>query len=289
MEKYLNIAAESFWGYWSYIWQDISTPSVSSYFYWLLAISLFFFSLEILMPWRKQQPILRKDFFMDAFYMFFNFFIFGLVGYAALSNVFVAVFNDFLAIFGVRNLVAIQIGNLPSWVHLLILFLAKDFIQWNTHRLLHRYEWLWEFHKVHHSVEQMGFAAHLRYHWMENVVYKTIQYLPLAMLGFGLTDFLWVDLFTIAIGHFNHSNIKIPLGYFKYIINNPQMHIWHHAHHIPNEKGINFGITLSVWDYLFGTAYIPKSGRDEPLGFDGIEKFPKNFWQQFVYPFWKPK
>ncbi len=30
------------------------------------------------------------------------------------------------------------------------------------HLLGHKVPILWEFHKVHHSVEQMGFAAHLR-------------------------------------------------------------------------------------------------------------------------------
>jgi AraC-like DNA-binding protein len=62
---------------------------------------------------------------------------------------------------------------------MLLLFLVRDFVQWNVHRLLHRAPRLWEFHKVHHSVQQMGFAAHLRYHFMENIVYRTLEYIPL--------------------------------------------------------------------------------------------------------------
>jgi sterol desaturase/sphingolipid hydroxylase (fatty acid hydroxylase superfamily) len=94
----------------------------------------------------------------------------------------------------------------------LTLLIVRDFIQWNIHRLLHRVNFLWEFHKVHHSVEEMGFAAHLRYHWVENVVYRTFEYIPLAMIGFGIEDFFIVHIFTLAVGHFNHSNFRLKLG-----------------------------------------------------------------------------
>ncbi|PTB90563.1 hypothetical protein C9994_17185, partial [Marivirga lumbricoides] len=198
--------------------------------------------------WRKNQPRIRKDFWLDAFYMFFNFFLFSLVGYYAFSNVFVQLFNDFLAIFGITNLVAFEIQTWPVWAQLLTLFILRDFIHWNVHRLLHRVPWLWEFHKVHHSVEQMGFAAHLRFHWMETIVYRTIEYIPLAMIGFGIQEFLLVHLFALSIGHFNHSNIRVPLGPLKYLFNNPQMHIWHHAKHLPVKHGVNYGISLSIWD-----------------------------------------
>ena len=47
--------------------------------------------------------------------------------------------------------------------------------------------------------------------------------------------------------------------------------------------GINFGISLAFWDYLFGTAQIPHNGKDIRLGFPGIEKFPHTFKEQIVY------
>ena len=78
----------------------------------------------------------------------------------------------------------------------------------------------------------------------------------------------------------------LPLGPLRYLLNNPQMHIWHHAARFPAHLpyGVNFGLTLSLWDYLFGTAYVPRSGRDIALGFDGLERFPKGFGGQTVYP-----
>ncbi|MBL7814802.1 MAG: sterol desaturase family protein [Saprospiraceae bacterium] len=288
MERYADIFINGLKGYANYFVGQVMHPAWDNYFYWLITISLFFWSLELIFPWRKKQGAFRKDFWLDTFYMFFNFFLFSLVGFAAVSAVVSTAFNDLIFnLFGWRNLVAIEVGYLPAVVQLLILFVVKDFIQWNVHRLLHRVEWMWEFHKVHHSVEQMGFAAHLRFHWMENVIYRTLEYIPLSMIGFGIQDFLFVHLFTLAWGHFNHTNVNIPLGWFKYIFNNPQMHLWHHAEHIPNRYGVNFGITLSLWDYIFKTDYIPEEGRDEPLGFDNLKQFPKTFWSQIIYPFKK--
>lgn len=283
--EYLQLILDSYAGYGHYLWKEISTPSWHNYFYWLLGVSVFFFLVEWLRPWRKQQPPFRKDFWLDVFYMFFNFFLFSLIVYNAASNVVVKLFSDTLASLGIPNLLAFEVMSWPLWAHLLLGFVVRDFVQWWIHRLLHQVPALWEFHKVHHSVEEMGFAAHLRYHWMENVVYRSLEYLPLALIGIGLRDFFIIHIFTLAMGHFNHSNLKLRLGPFKYLFNNPQMHIWHHAYELPEAKqrGVNFGLTLSVWDYLFGTSYIPYEGRDIKLGFPGMENFPQDFVSQNMH------
>lgn len=285
INKYWHIFLDSYSGYWNYLTTEILRPNWHNYFWWLIGLSLIAWFFEIIAPWRKDQAVLRKDFFLDGFYMFFNFFLFSLIGYNAISNVGVNFFSDLLAFFGVDNLMAVEVQSWPSWAKLLFMFILADFIQWNTHRLLHRIPWMWEFHKVHHSVQEMGFAAHFRFHWMETVIYKTIQYIPLVMIGFGLQDFFIVHIASVAIGHLNHSNIRITYGPLKYIINNPVMHIWHHAKDLPEPYGVNYGISLSLWDFIFRTAYIPGNGRDEPLGFEKIENFPKSFWKQLIHPF----
>ena len=290
ISEYFKIFMDGYYGYWNYLTSEILYPSWHNYFWWLLGISVVVWLLELIFPWRKNQSAIREDFWLDGFYMFFNFFLFSLIVYNSVSNVAVEAFRDFLAWFVVENLVAIQVANWPAWAQFLLMFLVADFIQWNVHRWLHHNPWLWEFHKVHHSVEQMGFAAHLRYHWMETVVYKSVQYVPLAMIGFGLDDFFVLHMVTIIIGHLNHANVKITYGPLKYILNNPVMHLWHHAKYLPEgSHGVNYGISLSVWDYLFGTVYIPNENENEPLGFDHIEEFPKTFWQQITYPWNKKK
>lgn len=291
LEKYIKIIGDSYYGYWNYLVSEMFYPSWHNYFWWLLGLSVGVWLLEIFLPWREKQAIFRKDFWLDGFYMFFNYFLFSLIAYNAISNVAVEAFNDFLGFFGISNTVAIHIDTWPRWTQFMLMFVVADFIQWNVHRMLHRVPVLWEFHKVHHSVEQMGFAAHLRFHWMETIIYKTVQYIPLAMIGFGLADFFIMHIFTTAIGHLNHANLKITYGPLKYILNNPVMHLWHHAKTLPKDKkyGVNYGITLSLWDYVFKTDYIPHEGKDEPLGFEGMEDFPKTFWTQISYPFAKNK
>ncbi|WP_258099125.1 sterol desaturase family protein [Marinoscillum pacificum] len=291
MKEFIDEIINGYVGYANYLWQEITHPAWHNYFYWLVGVSLFFLMLEWAKPWRKDQARFRKDFWLDFFYMFFNFFLFSLIIYNAASNLVVHFFNDLLASIGIQNLVAFEVMSWPIWAHLLVGFVVRDFVQWWTHRLLHTSPRLWEFHKVHHSVEEMGFAAHLRYHWMETIVYRSIEYIPLALIGIGLRDFFIIHIFTLAVGHFNHSNIKVNLGFLKYIFNNPQMHIWHHAHNMPesHKNGVNFGITLSIWDYLFRTDYIPYEGRDIKLGFPGVEKFPKGFIGQNLHGFGKDK
>lgn len=293
MEKYLDIIKNSYASYWNYIKQSVLMElSWENYFYGLIMISLVVCVLEIIFPWRKNQPLFRKDFWLDTFYMFFNFFLLNLIVLIALSNTAEQLFNDILDLVGlsVASFQLFDINTFPYWARITVFFISIDFVQWFTHTLLHRYEFLWNFHKVHHSVKQMGFAAHLRYHWMEPVVYNSMKYIPLAIMGgFTAQDVAIVHFFNITIGHLNHANINWDYGWLKYILNNPRMHIWHHAKELPPERrvGVNFGITLSIWDYIFKTNYIPYNGRDIELGFDGDEKFPKDFIHQELYPIGK--
>ena len=285
MNKYWQIISDSYSGYFNYLKNEVLTLHLENYFYGLIIISLAVFLLEIIFPWRKNQPIIRKDFWLDIFYMFFNFFLLNLIILIALSNVTEQLLNDFLSIFGLE-LQSIQIINLsvyPKFISLLIFFIITDFVQWNTHRMLHSVPFLWQFHKTHHSVKQMGFAAHLRYNWVEPIIYKSMLYIPLALIGgFEIQDVFMVHFFTIAVGHLNHANLGWDYGYLKYIFNNPKMHIWHHTKQMPNKYGVNYALTLSVWDYIFKTNYIPNDGRDNELGFVGDENFPDNFITQEI-------
>lgn len=293
MHTYLDLIRTSYTNYWQCLKQTVLMElNWDNYFYGLLIISLFVWTLEAIFPWRKQQSLFRKDFFLDTFYMFFNFFLLNLIVFIALSNATALLFEDFLGLIGLSifSFQLIEINSLSFFARIFIFFIVVDFTQWCTHRLIHRVEFLWNFHKVHHSVKQMGFAAHLRYHWMEPVIYNSLRYIPLAIIGgFSAQDVAVVHFFTIGIGHLNHANINWDYGWLKYILNNPKMHIWHHSKALPIERknGVNFGLTLSTWDYLFKTNYVPFSGRDIEIGFEGDENFPKGFIKQELYPFAK--
>jgi len=291
MEKYINAFTNSFMSTVDWTWKSIlfEVPWYTNYFWGLVAISVFVWLLEVAFPWRKYQSIFRKDFWLDGFYMFFNFFIFAIV----ISGVY-EILGVLFSEFGVtaKSFAIINITTWPMWAQLLVFFIIIDFVQWFTHVLLHRYEFLWRFHKVHHSVKEMGFAAHLRYHWMENIFYKPLKTFGVMILGgFEPEQAYIVHFVAIAIGHLNHSNIKITWGPLKYIFNNPVMHLYHHVKALPEgtSHGVNYGISLSLWDYIFKTNYVPEDSGTIELGFPGDEKFPKGFFGQITYGFTKRK
>ncbi len=288
IEKYIDIIKNSYVGYWNYIQQEIMLQTNwVNYFYGLIIISLVVWFLEIIFPWRKNQSIFRKGFWLDIFYMFFNFFLLNLIVLIALSNTVAQFFNDILSTVGLTltSFQLLDVNTLPKPISLLVFFLITDFVQWNVHKLLHRVHFLWSFHKVHHSIKEMGFAGHLRYHWMEPIVYKSLLYIPLAIIaGFNVEDVAIVHFSALTIGHLNHANLGWDYGFLKYIFNNPKMHIWHHSKKLPNKYGVNFGISLSIWDYVFKSNYIPKDGKNIEIGFKGDENFPTTFIAQELYP-----
>ena len=56
------------------------------------------------------------------------------------------------------------------------------------------------------------------------------------------------------------------------------MHLYHHAKTIPTGKvGVNFAISLSLWDYLFKTNYIPEDSGEAPLGVSGRRNLSQKF------------
>lgn len=327
MEKYGKVIGKAYSDFAHYLWDSIVHPGWDKFFWWTVLLSAFFFALELLRPWRKAQPRFRKDFWLDLFYIAFNFFLFSLLAWSAGQALLGQLFNDFIGLFGLQNIVAFHVHRLPVWAYSLVLFMVGDFVSWNVHRMLHRVPWMWELHKVHHSVEQMGFAAHIRYHWMENVIYWACRFLPFAVLGADLSQIFAVHVLNLAWGHFNHANITVQprvtgtilglllglglaslyaqvwwmwlafpaagIGVFglvlgkwmRYLFNSPEMHLWHHAEEWPTDRphGINFGITLAIWDYLWGTGRLPRVDADVKLGFAGLERFPKGFLGQLVH------
>lgn len=287
---YLELFYNAFLGTVKWTWRSITfdVPWQRNYFWGLIIISLFVFVLEVVFPWRKNQKVFRKDFWLDGFYMFFNFFIFSIV-ISGFYKCFSKFSTDILGL-KMTSLSVLDLSSFTPAVQLLIFFVTLDLVQWFTHTLLHRYDFLWKFHKVHHSVKEMGFAAHLRYHWMENILYKPLKVFALMLLGgFEPEQAFVIHFLAITIGHLNHANINLDYGPLKYVFNNPIMHLYHHAHTLPEQykHGANFAISLSLWDYIFKTNFVPKPDKDLQLGYSDDTKMPNNLWGQLKYGFRK--
>jgi sterol desaturase/sphingolipid hydroxylase (fatty acid hydroxylase superfamily) len=287
MLEFLNIFWESTLGVFVFYKQNLffESPWSQNYLWGLVLISLLVWGLEIIFPWRKSQAIFRKDFFTDLFHMGFNFVLFSIF-----ISGFYAVFSEAFNSIGIalNRLAIINIDKAPEWLGLLIFFILVDFFGWITHIFLHKVPLFWKFHKVHHSVHEMGFAAHFRFHWMEHILYKPLKTFAVILIGgFEPDQAYMIHFAAILIGHLNHANIKLNYGPLKFIFNNPIMHLHHHAKVLPQDHshGVNFGISLSLWDYLFGTVYIPNDNSDLIIGYAGDEEMPQGFVSQQLFGF----
>ena len=252
------------------------------YWHWLVGITAAFVVLERLVPWRKGQRLLRPGWLRDLGFLVLNGHFFG-VWTAALNGWVALQATGALQRAGLR-LDASPVGSWSFPVQFVLFLLVSDFLQWCVHNLLHRVPLLWTFHKVHHSIHTMDFIGNFRFHWMEIVVYKAAQWLPLAFLGASGEAAFAVAVVSTVWGDLNHANLDVGLGRLGYVFNNPRMHLWHHD--ASDEGGVakNFGIVLSLWDAIFGTAYWPRERSPLRLGYPGDESMPESFLGQVAWP-----
>lgn len=202
---------------------------------------------------RTSQPLLRRGFFFDLLYLFFNAEVVG-----ALVAIWITNHLPASIIFPFRE--TLQLGWLSQQsvaIQTLALLLVKDFFQWNVHHLMHLVPVLWQFHKTHHSTVDMDWLSNWRFHWVEIVVYQFVLYVPATLLGFSSEAAFGCAVISTAFGHFAHANLHVRIGIFKYIFNSPELHVWHHVHPDHGPQHRNFAITFSFWDWLFRTAYLP--------------------------------
>lgn len=254
------------------------------YFFWLLVISASCWLLERLKPWRREQRGWRDQFGQDLFWLVFNGHYAGIL-LASLSAwvlgmITQALGQDFRTLLEPFKLLT----NRPLWFQFLVFLVAKDFLEYLIHNLLHRSPALWEFHKLHHSIRELDWIGNMRFHWMEIAVYHGLSYFPLFLLNVDARVILWIAIFTTVIGHLNHSNLNLDWGIFRYLLNSPRLHVWHHDLMLHQRLGQNFGVVFSLWDYLFGTVYSPGQGYPDRLGFAGMDQFPKDLFSRLIYP-----
>lgn len=241
----------------------------------LAGLAILFMALERIWPRVAKQGVFRKGWLSDAGYVVFNSKYSGiLLGYV--TAVWIGRLNGVLPSGWLRNW--------PWEAQFAALLIIVDLLKWCVHNLLHRVPWLWEFHKVHHSIVEMDWMGDWRFHWVETIVYNSLLYVPTVCLGAPGGVGLGVGVVDTIIGHFAHANLRWRIGWLKYVINSPEMHLWHHNHPESGPVNRNFGLTLSVWDWIFGTAYLP-AHNPERLGFEGVERYPASLPAQWAAPF----
>ena len=253
-----------------------------SYVRWLLGISAAFVLLEAAFPWRKGQRPLRPGWLRDVGFLALNGHVFSLLT-AGLTGAVAAAATRGLQSLGVR-LDPSPLADWPFLAQFCVFLVLADFLQWCIHNLLHRVPWLWAFHKVHHSIDTMDWIGNWRFHWMEIVVYKSLQWLPLAWLDASPGAVFAVAVVTTVWGDFNHANLDVGLGRLGYVLNSPRMHLWHHDQSSEGGVAKNFGVVFSLWDHVFGTAYWPRERSPERLGYPGMEEMPRTLHGELLWP-----
>lgn len=274
----MNDVLQELLGGFSWIGQQMifQVPAQQNYFWMVTVSTVVIMILERLFPWRKNQRFFRKDWGLDLFYLYANIFVFAAVLEPA---------YDVLSYLLPNHLHTSILSDLSWGWQLLVFFIVQDLLQWFIHRLLHANDWLWKFHQIHHSVKEMGVASHFRYHWMENVLYKPTKLVALALFaGVEPQMAVLVHMGSLLIGHLNHANLRLDWGPMRYLFNSPTMHLLHHSKSHLTQGGVNFAISLSCWDYLFGTAVHPTQDGDLILGFEGDVVVPSSVLKQLQYP-----
>jgi sterol desaturase/sphingolipid hydroxylase (fatty acid hydroxylase superfamily) len=275
--------------YWDYFIYQLQHPAWDNPFYIILCIYLLTFSIEVIFPKKENYPLIgRKGFKLDLLYLVFIDFVISAIGFYAITSV---VEYLFLAAMGKVGLSVpiVNLDVLPVIVQFIIFFIVADFVQFFGHYMMHRSDFFWEFHKIHHAQEQLGFASTRHFHWMEYLVLKPLLWIPFGLLGYSakyyVIFYLWIGYFFVFL---SHCNVKINWGILKYIFITPDTHYWHHSRNVPKRYGVNFASVLNVWDWLFGTFYLPKDEKLKPhLGVHDQKEIPDTFMGQMIYPFKK--
>jgi sterol desaturase/sphingolipid hydroxylase (fatty acid hydroxylase superfamily) len=178
-------------------------------------------------------------------------------------------------------------------------WVTHDFYIYWFHRLQHRSQVFWRVHEAHHSGKDVDWLSGSRSHTLEILINQTIEYAPIVLLGAAPEVALMKGVLDATWGMFIHSNIDVNLGPVQYVLNGPEMHRWHHAVKWRAEKkgtvwGVNYATKIALWDWIFGTGYLPRPEKPLDYGLSRGAWFPEQtgvrgaildyFWQT-VYAF----
>ena len=248
---------------------------------WLVLLALIFLPLERLLAVRPKK-FFGKGLGRDLAYYFVN----GLVPSLLLAVP--------LALVGVAAHALVpysfqaMVGGWPLWVRVVLGFFIGEIGFYWGHRWAHQIPFLWRFHSIHHSAEDIYFLVSARAHPVDNAFIRLCGLIPAYVLGVaspltptGSLVPVMIVLVATLWGFFIHSNLRLRLGPFEWLLATPGFHHWHHT--LGERRDANFASMLPCVDKLFGTLYLPRDRWPVAYGID--EKLPASLWGQLIYPF----
>lgn len=137
-----------------------------------------------------------------------------------------------------------------KWIISFILF---DFAVYVWHYLGHKYEFLWRFHKIHHSDKSYHVTTGLRFHVLDQFLEVLVKCLCVVLFGVPANIVVVCELVRMFFVLFHHGNFTFPgERLISHVIITPHLHRAHHST-LREEHDSNYGIVLSIWDQMFGT------------------------------------
>jgi sterol desaturase/sphingolipid hydroxylase (fatty acid hydroxylase superfamily) len=251
---------------------------------WLVILAAVFVPLERLFRLRKHK-LARKGLLTDLAYYFLNNLLPGIAMAYPIYYLGRAVHA------ALPWHVHLWVSAMPVWAQLFAGFLAAQIGAYWAHRWSHEVPFLWRFHAVHHSAEELDFLVNSRAHPLDMIFTRFCGYVLIFMLGLSNPPSQPGDLLPIVIvfagtfwGFFVHANVRWRFGPLEWLLATPAFHHWHHTRGIMTDR--NYAATLPWLDWMFGTYYMPKKQWPEAYGTE--TPVSPNLAIQLVDPFFPP-
>jgi sterol desaturase/sphingolipid hydroxylase (fatty acid hydroxylase superfamily) len=135
------------------------------------------------------------------------------------------------------------------------LFILMDLCEYIYHVIMHKFDFLWKLHLVHHSDLTVDVSTTIREHPGETFIRTGFLILWVFLLG----PVAGVLVLRQTVQTFSnitaHTEFRLPARANKiigFIFITPNLHQVHHHYQLPYTD-CNYGDVLSIWDRLFGT------------------------------------
>ena len=250
---------------------------------WLAILVAIFVPLERLFS-AHPQKVFRKGIVVDLAYYFLSSLVPAILLSVPISLLAWAVHQ------AVPGSVLAASASWPLWARALAGLVAGEVGYYWAHRWSHEIPFLWGFHAIHHSAEEVDFLVHTRVHPVDLVFGRFCSLAPLYVLGLGgpigsggsLVPIL-VSLIATVWGFFIHANLRWRFGPLEWLIATPAFHHWHHTLNGPRNR--NYASTLPWLDRIFGTHHLPRDAWPTAYGIKA--KVPDSLAGQLAYPLFK--
>ncbi|WJI68391.1 MULTISPECIES: sterol desaturase family protein [unclassified Mesorhizobium] len=242
----------------------------------MLVIALIFIPLERLLPLHAEHSSARGHWPNDVVYLLFNGIIIKIALIIVIGTAMLLLHQ--LVPAGLTQAVRLQ----PVWLQAMEVLVLADTGFYLSHRAFHAVPFLWRFHSIHHSIEEMDGLAGSAPRPSCRPDPDQIGVVPAGLRARFSTPAhtdLHIGLSVAVAVH--PFDTRIRVGPLKWLLASPRFHHWHHA----NER--------EAWDKNFAgqLPFARHAGRhivharQDAAEYDTDDPVPSLYHRQLAYPF----